>query len=356
MKTRAEAQHRIDQIHAFGAELAELRAAGVFEVAAAQRQALEDYHKALEAELQAGFDVDASTHARQLSLGMRIASLLGALSLAASAFLFFYRYWGRLETGAQIAILVGAPLLTFSFTVWLRARDASGYFTKLAALVAFACFVLNLSMLGQIFDVTPSDTAFLAWGGFAAILAYGVDSRLLLIAAILSLDGYVAARVGTWGGGYWLDVGRHPENFMPFAALLLSLPRLADASRHEGFAASYRVFGLLTLYLPMLALANWGEGSYLPLASGVIEGGYQVAGFLVSALAIHLGVRHDRAEVVNTSVAFFVVLLYTKLYDWWWQIMPKYLFFLVLGLTAVLVLMVLRRLRAAGHGAAGGAP
>ena len=30
---------------------------------------------------------------------------------------------------------------------------------------------------------------------------------------------------------------------------------------------------------------------------------------------------------------------------WWWELMPKYLFFLVLGLTAVLVLLVMKRLR-----------
>ena len=38
--------------------------------------------------------------------------------------------------------------------------------------------------------------------------------------------------------------------------------------------------------------------------------------------------------------------MYTKFYDWWWEIMPKYLFFLALGLTAVLTLLILRRLRA----------
>lgn len=27
--------------------------------------------------------------------------------------------------------------------------------------------------------------------------------------------GFIAARVGTWGGGYWLSVGERPENFFP---------------------------------------------------------------------------------------------------------------------------------------------
>jgi uncharacterized membrane protein len=37
--------------------------------------------------------------------------------------------------------------------------------------------------------------------------------------------------------------------------------------------------------------------------------------------------------------------MYTKFFVWWWESMPKYLFFLVLGLTAVLLLLVLRRFR-----------
>jgi uncharacterized membrane protein len=52
---------------------------------------------------------------------------------------------------------------------------------------------------------------------------------------------------------------------------------------------------------------------------------------------------------VNTGMTFFVIFLYTKFFDWWWEIMPKYLFFLVLGLTAILLLLVLRRLRATNY-------
>jgi len=31
-------------------------------------------------------------------------------------------------------------------------------------------------------------------------------------------------------------------------------------------------------------------------------------------------------HVVNTAVTLFIVLLYTKFFDWWWEAMPKYLF------------------------------
>jgi len=39
------------------------------------------------------------------------------------------------------------------------------------------------------------------------------------------------------------------------------------------------------------------------------------------------------------------VLLLLRFVDWWWDVMPKYLFFLIVGLTAIAMMVVLRRLR-----------
>jgi uncharacterized membrane protein len=95
----------------------------------------------------------------------------------------------------------------------------------------------------------------------------------------------------------------------------------------------------------MLILSHWAYGSYLDLDTKLIEGGYQVAGFVAAALAIWLGARRGWPETVNTGIVFFLIFLWAKLYEWWWEIMPKYLFFLVVGLTAVLILLILKRLR-----------
>jgi uncharacterized membrane protein len=125
-------------------------------------------------------------------------------------------------------------------------------------------------------------------------------------------------------------------------------------ARFTGFAAVYRVFGLITLFFPTLVLANWGQVSYLMVDHGVVEGMYQLFGFVGSALAIWLGARRRWPEVVNTGLIFFVIFLYTKFFDWWWEIMPKYLFFLVLGLTAILFILILRRLRSTNYQLLGG--
>lgn len=140
-----------------------------------------------------------------------------------------------------------------------------------------------------------------------------------------------------------------PENFFPAAALLLLIPQFIPHQRYTGFQAIYRVFGLLTVFLPVLVMGNWGSSSYLDWDRNIIEGFYQVLGFTGSALAVWFGVRKQWPEVINSGVTFFIIFLYTKIFDWWWESMPKYLFFLVLGLVAVLFLVVLKRLRASNY-------
>jgi uncharacterized membrane protein len=347
--SRTEAQQRADDIRVFGRELARLGEEQVLVLDDTQRAAVQAHHARLLAEYAQAFDVDRDVQAKQLSLGMRIASFLGALALAASIFFVFYQFWGLLATAVQVVILIAAAVATFLGTLAIQRRERNGYFTKLAAMVAFACFVLDIAMLGQIFNITPSDKALLPWAAFAFLLAYACDLRLLLAAGILCMVAYIAARTGTWAGMYWLSFGMRPENFFPAAVALFFVPQLVPHERFAGFAPIYRVFGLLTLLLPMLVLANWGHGSYLDWDTNIVEGFYEVMGFALSAAAVWLGARRGWPEVVNTGVTFFVVFLYTKFFDWWWETMPKYLFFLVLALAALLILLVLRRLRASGY-------
>ncbi len=352
---RSDAQQRADAIGVFNTELQRLEAEQVLQLSEPQRSRLQAHQQALLTQYRAAFDIDQNNQARQLSLGMRIASFLGALALAASVFFLFYQFWGLFGEVAQVAILLSASLLSLGLTLAVQQCDSSGYFSKLAAMVAFACFVLNIVMLGQIFNITPSDKALLPWAVYALLLAYATEARVLLAAGIVCLLGFIAARVGTWSGVYWLDFGQRPENFFPAALLMFAVPWLRPQPRFAGFAMTYRVFALLALFLPLLVLAHWGDGSYLEYPSDNIEAAYQLLGFVLAAAVIWLGVRRDWSDVVNTGLTFFVIFLYTKLFDWWWLSMPKYLFFLLLGLSAVLILLILRRLRSANGLLAGGA-
>ena len=343
--SRTEAQQRADEIRVFREELARLERESVLHLDDSQRTALLAHHEALLAGLAQSFDIDRDAKAKQLSLGMRIASFVGAIALAASVFFLFYQFWGYFSTPVQLTVLLTAAFGSFLATMWIDQRDATGYFTKLAALVAFACFVLNIAMIGQIFNITPSDKALLPWAALALLLAYSFDLRLLQAAGILCLIAFISARTGTWSGMYWIHFGERPENFFPAAIAMFMVPQVFDHARFTGFAPLYRIFGMLSLFVPMLVLANWGYISYLDLNAGLIEGIYQTLGFVGTAAFIWYGTRRHWNEVVNTGVTLFVIFFYTKLFDWWWDAMPKYLFFLLMGLSAILLLVVFKRLR-----------
>lgn len=352
--SKAEAQLRADHIRIFREELGRLEGSGIVALSAEQREVVTQHHDALLAGYAQSFDIDRDRQAKQFSLGMRIASFLGALALAASVFFMFNQYWGLFPTTVQVVLLLVASLISLVATFWVGRRDSSGYFAKLVAMVAFACFVLNVALLGGMFNITPSDSAFIVWAAFALLLAYTFDLRLLLAAGILCIIAFVAARVGTWSGMYWIDFGQRPENFFPAAALLLVVPSLISHQRFTGFGSIYRIFGLLSVLLPILVLSNWGRGSYLPFSSGTVEHLYQALGFVASAAVIWWGARREYPDAVNTGTTFFVIFLYTKFYDWWWEIMPKFVFFLLIALTAILFLLVMKRLRAGVRIAGGG--
>lgn len=349
MDNKFKAQQRADQIQAFNAEIKCLKSDDVFEFDDDQRSAISRYHATVLDTLTSQFDIDTNVRQKQLSSGMKIASFIGALALAASIFFLFYQFWGYLNTPVQVSILIAAPLLTLLLTYVISQREDTGYFTKLMAMVSFACFVLNLVMLGQIFNITPSDKALMAWAVYGFLLAYAFDVRLLLAMAILSLAAFIAARVGSWSGMYWIYTGERPENLLIPAMIIFSVPmwpkQWISHKNYSGFAPIYRVFGCLLFLIPVLVLSNWGRGSYLNFDTDIIEGFYQLTGFAVSAGLIALGIKKQWSDVVNTGNVFFVLFLYTKIFDWWWDIMPKYLFFLVIALSSVLLLFVYKRIR-----------
>jgi len=88
IKSKSEAQYRADQIRQFQSELKIIEQKNIISLQDPQRFAITTYHENLISQLSSTFDIDSSRREKQLSLGMKIASFLGALGLAASVFFF----------------------------------------------------------------------------------------------------------------------------------------------------------------------------------------------------------------------------------------------------------------------------
>jgi hypothetical protein len=344
--TREQAQARADRIRACREELAQAEADGAIQLTPGQRASLSAYHDGLISTLEARFDVDQSAAQQQLSLGLKVVSLLGAVALTAAVVLFFQRIWGTLPQAAQIGIVWAAPLGALWAAHATARRERTLYFTSLLATLAFGCFVLNVWVLGTIFNVAESPMALLPWALFALALAYAWNLKLPLAAGAMCGIAFFAAESVTWFHLPWdASLFERPESLLAPAALVAAAAGARVNAGRDGFPRTLRIAGFSVIALAIIALSIAGELSRLPFATKTIEHLYQIVGFVYAASLVAAGVRRGWNETVNLGAGLFGVLLLFRFFDWWWDWMPKYLFFLIGGAAAIGGMLVLRRLR-----------
>lgn len=344
--SRQAAQRRADAIRLFREELMRVEDSGAIALSPEQRERIDAYHRDTLNRLTTQYDIDRTEAQRQLSLGMRIASFLGAVALSAAVALFFYRIWGFFSTAGHVAILTTGPLLAVAAMEVAARRERTLYFTSLLGLVAFGCVVLDVWVLGSIFNVRPTQNIFLVWGAFALLLAYAYGLKLLLVAGVVCWMAFVAALAAIAVGAAWPGLLQRPESFMVAGVVCFALAAAPAHARRPQFGAVYRVLGAVGLLVPVLVLADWGAWSYLPLSRKTVEAFYQGGGVVLGVGLTWTGLRKPWREVVNTATAFLAIFLVVRFFDWWWDWMPRYLFFLILGLVAVGFLVAMNRIRA----------
>jgi uncharacterized membrane protein len=344
-RERREAQERADRLRIFRQELQELERQQVLTLTADQRASVEPFLDRTLVDLARLYDVDISESQKRLSVGMRIVSALGGLALCAAVFLFFYRYWGSIPTFGQIVILIATPLIGLVAMYFTSRRERTLYFTALIALVVFASFVLNLVVFGQLFNIISSPNAFFAWGALAMILAYTYGLRLPLAAGLICWLVFLSSTLVSLTGAWWESFNSRPECFLLGGLLIVGTPIVVVHRKQVAFPGTYRLIGLLAIFISLLFLWHAGRDSFLPADPTIIERVYQIVAFVAAALTIWIGIRHNLSGTTNLGAAFFTVFLISKFVDWWWDWMPKYLFFFIVGAIAIGLLIAFRRLR-----------
>ena len=338
-------QQRADQLRTFQRELEELEREKVLELTPEQKTRLDAHIERMLAELASRFDVDTTESQRHISLGMKIASALGGIALCAAVVLFLARYMGYWSTPLQVSVLVAIPILLTIAAELAARREKTLYYAGLISIVAFSAFVANLSMLGEIFNLAPTPNALAVWGLFGLALAYHFGIRLVLAAGLVSMLGWITATTNSWRGWWWVEFEKRPEELMLAGLVLAALPLFIKHVRRTDFPAVYRLVGMLAFFFTMLFLSAQGQSSYLPMDDKAVEHFYQMFGVVAAAAAVWIGIRRNWTGVVNTGTAFFTIFLFFRLIDWWWDWMPKYLFFLLIGLVAIGLVAVFKRLR-----------
>jgi uncharacterized membrane protein len=95
----------------------------------------------------------------------------------------------------------------------------------------------------------------------------------------------------------------------------------------------------------LLTLSSSGETSLLPMDTRIVEGVYQALMFVACVVILTMAVRRGWSETINLAAVMLAVFLLVRFVDWFWDLLPRYLFFLILAAIAFGWLMVLRRMR-----------
>ncbi len=339
--SKDDAQARADQIAAFRAEVEQLRQDGASPFTSDQLAVVVRHHDALLERLAGEFDIDRTLAERRMSVGMRIASGFGAVTLTAAVVSFVYQIWGAIPTAGQVVLLTAGPLVSVGATIVAGTLERTRYIAAVMAVVACGAFVLQTVLFAQIFNLRGSPHSLLIWGLFAMAIAYPWRFVLPFSLGVVSLVCYAAALVFWWSGIGWAAVIERPEPLM-LAALVL----LPFASRvPKELVPPGRAVLLLLLLGPLLLLSGIADLSLLAWSPAAIRLTYQAAATLAAIAVIASGVRRSQDEVILIGALFAGAFLLTRFVDWWWDWMPRYLFFLILAGVALAWIWGLRVLR-----------
>lgn len=342
---RRSAQQRVDRIAAFRAELAELEREGGLVLTPEQRARLDDHLEGTLTVLGRRFGADVNESVRRLSWGMRLATLLGGVAFGAALVLFLHRIWGWLPAWAPVPLLTAIPLLLLAAAEAGCRRRLDPYYVGLLALAAGVSFVMGLNALGSVLNAVPSVHALVAWAAFAILVAYAYGLRLILGAGLALCCAYTAAVWVAVGGGDWASFFERPACLIPAAATLYGIPWLAGRRDPSDFGIVFRLVGAGVGLGALLLLSERRDLCCGVVSARTLAALYQLAGLGLSVAVVAHGLRLGRGGLVNLGAGAFVLFLFVRLHAWWWDWMPKYLFFLSVGLIALLLLLPFRHLR-----------
>jgi hypothetical protein len=327
---KIRAQQRADQIAAFRAELDELRREGMVPWPDADLARVAAHQDAVLARFAQQFDIDRTEAARRMSRGMQIASLLGAGALVAAIVSFFYRVWGALGTPAQVALVTAAPVAAVLIMVAAGRIERTRYVASLFAIVACGAFVLQTVVLGQIFNLRATPHVIAAWGLFALAVATPWRFAFPYASGVVALAVYVPALLLWVNGSSWYAVSERPELLGLSAAC-----GVAVVARAPEEVADWSRAVLLVVALGALLVLTYGAGSFLSADRAFVELFYQFVAAAVAIGLIAVGLRRGLDDVVTIGSIFGGLFLLTRFVDWWWDWMPKYLFFLIIAAVAL---------------------
>ncbi|TQI81770.1 putative membrane protein DUF2157 [Serratia fonticola] len=272
-----------------------------------------------------------------------LASLVIAITSLFTDSWLLYQLGELFRFDAPVRMIIAALLATLTYIWALRRRlrhPDKRYSNEAILFIAVLLTACALWQLGVWLDNGSGRVSVLLM--LAAIL-YGVigwfsRSGLVWWFALLSLGNAFGAETGylSGWGAYWLGMS-YPIRFIAFgmvliAAALVLQPTLA---RH-GLERVSLAMGLLYLFIALWLLSifgNYGDLDHWYNVRQIELFHWSLLFGLVAAAAIWLGLKRDDGMLRGFGLTFLAINLYTRFFEFFWDSMPKAVFFVVLGLS-----------------------
>lgn len=336
-------QERVRRIHQFRAEVAALEASGVVASDDPTIARVRAHHDTLLDAMRRDETLDLTREEARLSAGMRVATLFGAAALAIAWAMFVAEAWDHLGRTAKLALVWLPPFALVPAVAIAARRDRSGYVANIVAVVASIALAVACPATLNLYQQPDARWPFLLVGVFSLILAMRWRLLLPLVIAIGALGAWCWSLEGVPTNRPLSQSFDHGEPALVAGLLAIGVSGLAAAGP-AAFRMAWRLAGTATVIVTLLVLGVAHESSGLGLGRAS-EGVYQVVGFLALVGMTWWGLRRDDPVFARLGAIGLILFLVFRLIDWFWQVIPDWLVFLLMGFLALAVLLVLRRLR-----------
>lgn len=334
---------RARQVLGWRDEVAQLKREGLVAADDPVMTAIRLHHDALLEGFASSGEVDLTREEERLSAGMRLATLLGAAALSIAWAMLVSSLWASLAPGARLALVWMPPLLLLLATGFSALRESTRYVANIVGTVGTIAMAVAGFATFDMYGVDNPRMPFLLFGTYGLFVAYRYRLVLPLLVAIVG--------VGAFGWSLEAMMLRSPVNdtfehlepliLVGLAACLVGGLRRGDP---PAFSLVWRLAGIVAMVFPLLLLGITTDGSWF--GSGhTSELIYQLAGFLAFVVMVWQGLRRDDVILARGGATALVLFLFLRMVDWFWEAIPDWLFFLLMGGLAFGVLLVLRAVR-----------
>lgn len=234
-----------------------------------------------------------------------------------------------------VAALFLSVLASLLYAWGLRRRRTAPYAVYKNEALLFLGVLLTAGAIGcfsslfeQQKDASP---VFLFAAIIYAVLGLYFPSNLVWIFALISVGSWFGCETGYLSGSdtYFLGMN-YPLRFIPFSLCIIALAfffkSIKEPIKYQQFFKPTYVIGLLYLFMALWILSLWGENHNTILLWSVLFGS-------VALGSIFYGLRYDDGVARGFGITFFLINLYTKYFEYFWNVTHKAIFFFLLGLS-----------------------